>query len=246
MKITDSKVHDIFQHIGRLCRNKLMPCTVYCYGRYIYTLNEDYTVLLRFRLYNRIFPVPLSFAANDYDGSDQIEVKDGKICFIQEEGIWRQEKSCRTPDQTFSDVHQMYKSLSAKIEKKNRTIIGAWFIKCLNKDLSHIEFNTRNGKLFAIQRNIYNGGVKVIDRIGKPEGPPDINWIVEDFAEKVGIRVPDFLALFRFTPQLEIYWGEQKWPGVWVRSHYWQRPFTGIVSLCVYDEIGIVKEKENV
>ena len=162
MKLND-RLEDIFAHAVALQQAGRLRSTVYCIGRKVYILNQDHTVIMRFRL-RKVdqhkgelleFEQPVSFHANDYD-SKHVEYNDGKICFIQEsegERGFVRTKSCRTPDMTPEDVEELFKSYPVEIT--NTVQLHSKMLGLLDENLSHIEFSAQNGELKIIQRNVY-------------------------------------------------------------------------------------------
>ena len=233
----NNRLEDIFAHAVALQQSGRLRSTVYCLGRKVYILNQDHTVLLRFRL-RKIdkmeFETPVSFNANDYD-SKEVEVRDEKICFITSAAGFTRVKSCRTPSLSPDEVDLMFKSY--EVEEKNTVTLHSKMLPLLDENLSHIEFSCEDGELKIVQRNIYSGSVIEIKR-EKTGGLMEVTDQLEDFAP-TGLRTNDLLALFSFIDVLQFhFWGNGF---VVVDSKDERMPMRALVSRCRYDELGGTK-----
>jgi hypothetical protein len=230
-QVVNSRVEDIFAHAAALDQDGRLRNTIYCSGRRIYILNQDYTILIRFvlRKDEPEFVCPVSFRANDYS-SREFNVKDGRIEFVQREAKWISVKSCSTPDRTPEQVAALFQSIDRP--EVNTTIISKDMLPLVNDELSHIEISCEGGKLKLVQRNIYNGTVLALTK--QPENTLLNSDKLEDFAP-IGIRTGDFLALYSFVYHLRWHFT----PDVaWYENTDPKLRMTGVISQCLYDELG--------
>ena len=229
MKKVSNKVETIFAHAAALQQSGRLRNTIYCKKSFVYILNQDHTVLLRFPV-EKEFEAEASFNANDYD-SKQFQIVNGKICFVINKGELERTKSCRTPEFSPSDVRKLFQKL-LKSEKPFTTVnIGSNFLKCVDESLSHLEFSAAKNELIIRQRNIYTGSIITIKEKSK-------GLVAEQRVKKfkpMGIRTNDFLALFSFIQSLSVSFGKN---AIWVESKAGIR-FKGIISQCIYDELGV-------
>ncbi len=238
MKKANYRIEKIFAHAAALQQSGRLRNTIYGLKKSVYILNQDFTVLLRFplRRSENPFDSPISFAANDYD-SNIFEERDGKICFIQKYGDFVREKSCRIPGQLAADVQKTFKKFAASIKNKNKVTLNMDFVKCLDESLSHIEFSVRKGQLIIKQRNIYDGSVITITKKKKAGLGIASDASLKSF-KPIGIRTNDLLALFAFAESVSFYFSSK---GVtWFESEDRKMPFVGIISQCIYDELGVI------
>jgi len=123
MKITRA-IENIFSHAVALEQKGGFRNTIYVYGKEIFILNYDHTVLLRFRLRESevSFKNEISFHANDYD-SDQFYEENGKIVFVNEKEGFQRKKSCGIPGITFKEVKNIFLRYNQKSkDKENESI----------------------------------------------------------------------------------------------------------------------------
>lgn len=228
------RIENIFAHAAALDQAGRLRNTIYCIRNQIYILNQDFTVLLQFRLRKNEeaeFAHPVSFRANDYD-SRQFRENKGRIEFLRQEGKWQSVKSCATPERSPEDVQEMFRGIERP--DINAVVIGKEILPLINEELSHLEISVESGKLQVVQRNIYDGTVITIT-LKEMEGSLSIDRPkLKDFAP-LGIRTNDFIALYSFADHL-------RWrfaPDVaWVESTDPKLQMIGVISQCVYDELG--------
>jgi len=228
------RVENIFAHAAALQQNGRLKNTIYCLGDSVFIMNQDHTVLMRcpLRRGEKTFEHPVSFMASDYD-SNKFTEKDGRIVFIQKEGKYIRQKSCRTPDHSPKQVQKYYKDVVSSAKRCNKIVLDEDFIKLLDEELSHIEFKVEGGEFICQQRNIYSGSVVTIKQ-QKSDGLLAAEPL-KDFSS-IGVRTNDFLALFSFVGSVAFYFvGKDV---VLFESNEKAMPFTGIISQCVYDELG--------
>lgn len=235
MKLSD-RLEDIFSHAVALQQSGRLRSTIYGIGQKVYILNADHTVLIRFRLRktDRIeFDPPISFDANDYD-SKMITVEEGRICFTQEAAGWRRDKKCKTPETSPADVDKLFRSYEVEPQSSRTVTLHAQILPLLDENLSHIEFSCEDGKFKMVQRNIYSGTVSEIHR--KEEGGlMESSSKMDDF-HPIGLRTPDFLALFTFVDSLDFCFLSSGF--ICVDSRDPKMPMRAFVSECRYDELG--------
>lgn len=227
----------IFSHAVALQQSGRLRSLIFCQRTCIYILNQDHTILIRFPLQGgetSRFKHPVSFKANDYDSNEFTE-RDGQIIFKQKHGEYYRDKACRVPNLTGKEVSKMYKKLSQQGTKKNRVPINSDFLKCMNSHLTHLEFQGRKGKLICRQRDIYSGSMITITK-NLVKKTALFASTVQNFST-IGLRTTDFEALFSFTKTIYFYFAGKD--VVLFESKNAQMPFTGIISRCVYDELGV-------
>jgi hypothetical protein len=248
MKI-NNKIENIFAHAVALDQSGRLRNTVYCLNNLIFIMNSDNTVLLRFELNENVFEAPVSFRANDYD-SKKFYIEGDKIVFeTQDEGFVRK-KYCGTPEANANDIKNLYEGFPLPNKGTPVATFNKGLLKSINEDLSHIEFSGTESKLKIVQRNIYDGSLIEIFRSasgGLIDIAPD--WIPEDFGP-IGFRINDFIALYSFHDSIEFSftpWGWMSLKGL--ETKLGMVRMEGVVSWCVYDELGIleniVKETEH-
>jgi len=231
------RIEKIFSHAVALQQSGRLRSTIYCLRKFIYILNQDHTILIRFisRDAPSLFSSPVSFNANDYDAGD-FEEREGKIHFRKNVGDWIKEKSCRTPQFSPMNIHQLFKKYLTKLSKTNRVVFDESFQTCLDSNLSHIEFGSKDGNIMVKQRNIYAGSVTTIQPIEKHQLMGTQAAKLKPF-KPVGIRTNDFSALFQFVSAVIFYFSSKK--VLWFESTDKKLPFIGLIGHCLYDEIGI-------
>lgn len=233
MRLSD-RLEKIFSHAVALQQSGRLRSTIYCIGRTVFILNQDQTVLIKFRLRKTDkmeFNEPVSFNANDYD-SQEIEVRNGNICFIQRAAGFERVKSCQTPDMTPRAVRKLFKRRER--EPDNSITLHSTMLSLLDESLSHIEFSCVEGGLRIIQRNIYAGSV--IEIRAKAEG--GLFGAENDMVDfkPIGLRTNDFLALFTFVDSLKFHFLPKGL--IMVDSTDTRMPMRALVSKCRYDELG--------
>jgi len=235
------RIERIFAHAAALSQNSQSKNTIYCLGRYVYVVNQDQTVLLRFHVpKSEAFSHPVSFRADDYESPD-FQEKDGRIEFRTETDEYERVKSCGTPDRKPEDIQTLFKTIlknSNETDSWGEAVLSSEVIGLLEESLSHVEFSSRKGKLRLVQRNIYSGAtVTVRPKTLKQRGgfaELDPNSKSGDF-EPLGMRTNDFAALFLFTLSIRFTFKPNI---VLVESSDLRVEMEGFVSQCVYDQLG--------
>jgi hypothetical protein len=232
MHKVNKRVEDIFAHAAALQQNGRMRNTIYCRKKYIYILNQDDTILLKFRLRASevTFAHPISFHANDYD-SNQFYEKDGYIHFVTENETHQRIKRCGVPAQSPSQIHHKFQQLKPSTE--NAIEIGDSLLGFLDESLTHIEFSVVKGVLKIVQRNIYTGSIITIQEKSGQNNLVQTSSHLKDFAP-IAIRTKDFFALFSFTNVVSFCFGSDY---IWVENKNHKTPYVGVVGLCKYNEL---------
>ena len=105
-------LEEIFAHAVALTQSGHLRSTIYCAGKYVYIMNQDSTILLRF-LAPEPFPEPVAFYANDYD-SPEFYVKNGRVHFvkrIQDSAyIWTRTKTAGVPPEEIEEIINTFNS----------------------------------------------------------------------------------------------------------------------------------------
>lgn len=228
-------VEDIFAHAVALTQANRLKNTVYCKDNWVFILNYDNTILLRFELpeWNSPFKNPVSFNANDYDSNTFYE-EDGKIIFVSEVGGVERKKTISVPGASPDEIEQMffsYASLETCSVNFHRKMLEA-----LDEKLSHIELSVRDGTWKLIQRDIYSGSVIELTELKK--GLKRGKSIDHDVGP-IGIRTNDFIALFSFSDRVTFYLDPEHREYATVTGNKYG--MTGTIAFCVYDEVGDIK-----
>jgi hypothetical protein len=178
------------------------------------------------------FSYPLCFNANDID-SKSFESREDKICFIKQSGEYKREKLCKAPSIAPAKIGKLFKRKMEACKKESSITLTEKFVELLDDGLSHIEFSS-TGKFKAVQRDIYAGSLITITK-SKNKGLIKSSDKIKPF-KPVGIRTNDFIALYSFANSVCFYFGDKN--VVAFESKDNKMPFSGILSLCKYDEIG--------
>jgi hypothetical protein len=240
MSDVTKRIVKIFAQAQALQQNGRLKSTIYCLKKAVFIMNQDHTILIRFPLRSGETPFkkPVSFNANDYDSSQFVE-KDGNVVFTTSVGEYVREKSCRSPQFRPKYVKKLFGKLESDESLKsaeNNISLGSGLLKCLNDNLSHIEFRGKDGELKIVQRDIYAGSV--IRVTARTEDGLHKKRKIQDF-KAIGIRTNDFVSLFLFAETLRFTFASDKM--IWVVSKDPKMPFTAFVGGCVYDEMGMDK-----
>lgn len=242
----EKELETIFAYAVALEQAGRMKNTIYCYGKEVFILNYDKTILLRFELSPMVKPFEsmVGFNANDYDSSKFSE-KDGKIVFFRSGGGFERKKSCTVPGKNFNEVKALFEKFESLAPERMAVItLDRDILGLLEEGLSHIEFSSENKKLVLIQRDLYSGTIIRIDR--KKEGGLGLSSvkdvIKEDFVP-IGIRTNDFNALFTFSRELTFVFPNPTSGYCLVTGM--SGKMRGILSWCLYDELGIIAEVVN-
>lgn len=231
IKITDRTEIMMAQAVA-LSQNGMMKSTIHAKGKDLFILNMDDTILIQFQM-DQEFPQAISFFANDYESNNLI-LEDGKLSFMTHSSGYERKKTCPVPKINFNDVLE----ISNKFALPDKSIAISFnkdMLPLLNDELSHIEFSGKNG-LKIVQKNIYSGAKIEVEDITAKEGI--LGNTIPDF-ETIGIRTVDFKALFQLADQLTFY--IQKGHN-WISFSDSFNLFSGVLSTCIYDEIGYVAE----
>lgn len=236
MKVTN-KIETIFSQAVALNQSGRLRNTIYCIDSEIFILNSDNTILLRFPDTGLRFEVPVSFRANDYE-SKKFYTEGDKIVFETRRDGFVRKKSCGTPEAAPNDIRHIYEEFDrdipdAPVIRLNKAVLGV-----LDDNLSHIEFSGGAERLKIVQRNIYDGTLIEVTKERKGVFIADQDWIPKEFGP-IGIRTNDFIALFAFQNDIEFTFSN--WGYVPFRSLKGKFDMEGLMSWCVYDEMGNVE-----
>lgn len=232
MKI-DARIETIFAHAAALDQSGRLRSTIQVNKRYIYILNTDKTVLMRFALPASApyFASKVTFNANDYD-SVEFDQEGDQVNFTQRGSEYIRTKSCGIPDQP--DMEEIFACFD--LPEDNKLVLTKELTTFLNPSLSHTEFRIENREPIIIQRNIYDGTmIKIIRREcgGFNVGPVD--EIGDSEFGPIGVRTNDFLALFTFNDLIEMHFGS----GLsYCRVRGRNFRMDCVIAFCLYDEMG--------
>lgn len=238
MNTVTKRIEMIFAQAVALQQSGRLRSTIYCQGSNVYILNQDRTVLIRFPLRDRelsCFQGPVSFNANDYD-SDSFTEEKGRVVFRQKHGEYRRDKSCQAPDLSGKDVLRIFQEQMKQVSRDNGVSLNKDFLRCLDEDLSHVEFQGVKGQLVCRQRNIYSGTIITVTKDAPKSKVLFASKPVKDFPV-IGLRTNDLLALFSFADSIQFCFSGKRI--VLFENKDVRMPFTGVISRCVYDEIGV-------
>jgi len=229
-------LESIFSYAVALEQSGRQKNTIFGFEDVIYILNADKTVLLKFKLTSKELKQMIAFTANDYDSQD-FYFEDGAIVFVQKGTEFERKKRCKAPDQTFKDAEVLYQKFAAHDSFQASIAFYKDSIALLNENLSHVEFFSKEKKLYILQRDIFAGSVIELTRketsgLGVELSEDEIK---EDFGP-IGMRTNDLFALFAFNKRVKInFLPPAKGYFVIEGDHY---GMTGIVAGCLYDDIG--------
>ena len=234
--VANVRMESIFAQAAALQQNGRLRNIVYGYNKYIYIMNQDRTLLLRFPLTrsNEVsFKEPISFHANDYV-ANTFFFKDGHIHFVSENKKYRSVHKCKAPEHSPKDIHEYFIKKRKEIPLKNRIDFSEEMLPLIRNELTHLEIQAKGGKVRFLQRDIYAGSKVIITPLSQEgKGLLDLNDF-EDFGP-VGIRTNDFLALFSFTNSVSFFFSNENVIGI--KNNDRKLEYTGILSLCRYNEL---------
>lgn len=225
-------IEKIFSHAVALQQNGNLKNTIYGFKNFIYILNQDHTVLLKF-VTKHTWENPIGFKANDYDNNN-FSVEQDRIIFIKKDGDYIREKSCKTSDISPKKIHKMFKRSTKEVELKNPVIISKDILNLLDDQLSHLEFQCEKGEFSVKQRDIYSGSLITV-KPNKEKSVGVFDKKISDF-KTVGMRTSDFIALFTFVGSIAFYFEQEGI--IHLESKDAKFKFKGLVSKCIYDELG--------
>jgi hypothetical protein len=242
----DSRIETIFSHAVALNQSGRLRNTIYVIEKEIYILNSDRSVLLKFTLPASALPFnnPISFKASDYD-SNKFYEKDGKIVFQSKNGEYVKEKSCGVTGTQPDTVRDMFSNFSIPTEDRITIKLSSKVLSLLDEQCSHIEISIVDKKLELIQRNIYDGTVIRIVKEETGLGLGAGDTMPYDYGP-IGLRTPDFVALFSFNDLLSFHLSKDAPEYIRVVGRNYK--MQGVISCCLYDEMGTIltlKENDN-
>ncbi len=231
------KMERIFSHAVGLQQSGRLRNAIFCIKNFIYIMNQDHTILMRFWV-AQPFEKSMGMYANDYESNNFKPIDNGsKIVFTTKDGAYIKKKTCKAAHLTPIKVHKLFKRLNKQFKQENGLNLTSQFLKMLNDGLQHIEFKIKKGKFLTIQRDIYSGTFITVERVGD-ESKLMKDKKLKDFGP-TGIRTNDFVALFSFSDSITFYFTGKN--TIWFQSNDPKMPFTGVLSQCIYDELGKVE-----
>lgn len=233
--MSTKKLERIFSHAVALHQAGRLRSAIYAHKKRVYVLNMDKTVLLRFIQDENPFNDPIGFTANDYD-SHSFEAKDGQVVFTQRIEGFERRKSCRPPEHTFKEVHNLFQKYQTD-QDSTVIIIQKPLLDLLEENLSHLEVSTRDGSLVVTQRDIYTGTVIEVERVAEGGfGLTITRDSVEDEVQPFGLRTNDLMALFSFCDEVQLRFPENGAGYCLLEGDKYK--MRGVISHCLYDELG--------
>jgi hypothetical protein len=229
MKI-DPITEKMFAQAVALAQNGNMKNTIHCFGKEIFILNMDSTILIRFKSPQE-FPEMFSFFANDYE-SPRIHIQNGQVVFKSTSDGVKRTKVCPSPKTDFKEVRniweQCWKTWSG--QKKIPVNVTKSMVSLLEPGLSHVELSKDKGPFVLIQRDIYSGSrieIEKSDGLLAGDNIPSFG--------PIGIRTADLIGLYTFTATLTLYI-QPKNNFIYFEDNTGR--MSGILALCLYDELG--------
>jgi hypothetical protein len=241
--LNELEMERIFSYAVALEQLGRQKNTIHCWENVVYILNSDKTVALRFESSDNLFKNPVGFYANDYD-SPNFTVEGSSIVFLQKGEEFLRKKKCRIPNQTFQEVEDLFYKFYNGKDTPWKISFHKESLDLLNPDLSHVEFMAKNGAINILQRDIYAGTIIKLERKLIPEGL----GIVEaednlpESISPIGMRTGDFYSLFNFNDRVDIFFPEG---GKFFLIEGAHNKMTGIVSGCLYDDIGTIEDLQE-
>lgn len=236
LKIT-KRTELMFAQAVALAQSGRMKSHIHASGRVLYVANMDNTILLRFTP-DMEFTQPISFFANDYE-SPHMELGPEGVTFITTKHGYTQRKTVGVPKTTFQEVDAIW-------GKHTNTSVHAITIRkeigqLLDSELSHVEFHKDKNTLALVQKNIYTGARVEVRDTQSANGFISVHSFPPNF-KPVGIRTADLLALFTFVDTITFHpQGGQNW--MFLRDN--AGLVSGILSTCLYDELGYFAESST-
>lgn len=235
MKKIDAITETIFSHAVALESSGRLKNTIYGIKNHVFVLNSDHTVLLRFTLPRNATPFKksISFKADDYDSSTFYE-EDGLIVFVQKSGDMTRKKFCGKAPMSPEEVEGLFDKYD--LNPANSIAVHKDTLSLLNDSLSHIEISGKKGSPIIIQRDIFSGNIIELqrDKVGG-FGISKKDDIKKDFGP-LGLRTGDFMALFAFNDEVTFQF--KNGPSSYSVVNGKNFDMVGVVSLCLYDEMG--------
>jgi hypothetical protein len=237
MLVREYSTEQIFSYAVALDQSGRNKNMVFAYGKVVYILNNDKTILLRFSTKRDKFETPVSFFASDYD-SPNFKMEGDQIVFIQSKGGFERNKQVNVPESTFVEIDKKFSDLWASFDKeKCQVSIRKEMLELLDESLSHIEFVGKNKELLIVQRDIFSGAIITLRKQTETGlGLSMIEEISQDFTP-IGMRTNDFFALFSFNDEIKLKFFSDYFL---VKGN--SNEMEGIVALCIYDNLGYIKQ----
>lgn len=243
MKIS-SYIEAVFSIALALYQSGRLRSTIHCGKNYIYILNMDNTVLIRYELKEK-FPYIFSFFANDYESNKLRVMEDGseRVIFLTKSAGYKRKKVCPAPKNLFDDVEKIWKNLKSERSKDSLVIdFNREIVDLLDMNLSHLEFSKRkDSELKMKQRDIYSGSIITITEDKKDDL---LFEKVRGELEAKGLRTSDFVGIFTLEKTLKFHFDNKK-DFLYVEGRHGK--MKGFLSLCKYDELNVlekIKEKK--
>jgi len=257
-----SKLQHIFSFAVALEQNGRLRNTIYCHKQTIYVINQDHTVIIRFPIKDIVvkkdgdlsFENPVAFRANEFEGK-WISIEKDKICFHSKDGSFTAVKKCVAPSLSFEEIDAVFIRHMKKKDKRFSIEISRGIWNHLDESLSHIEFRVKKHEWLIVQRNIFDGSVRVISKT--PSTSEDVSkQLTEEITPQTSSKLPrrmgaiavrsgDLRAMFegKFKGKngsLHLIF-EKKKPVILIDNSKSTGPndpkFQAIIATCIYDEL---------
>lgn len=214
--------------IGRL------NATVYWKEDAVIILNSDNTLLVKFEELRPSRKDEVSFYVKDYEGMN-IQTDKGEVIFTSSNDLYEKQKCCIVPPYGFDrlddilDEHKSHKTGGVEMMDVSDKLLSL-----LDEGLSHVEFVFKDEEMIIVQRDIYTGQrLEIREKSNDGLFSPTKNHRGKGL-DKIGFRTKDIQSLFLLNPFVCFYFVSPNY--TWVENK--QEHFKGILSNCIYDQLG--------
>jgi len=245
------RLERVFSHAMALDQSGRFRNVVYIVGKYVYLMNTDHTVLLRFEIPGGEEPFvdPIGFRASDYDSPHFYE-EDGRIVFEQKEGTLKRTKTCSVSEgESPEEAARLFRRLWATKDGDSLGLVySEEVLGLLSDSLSHIEWTSDGaGGPRLTQRDLYTGNIIRIDTEAEQGFVGSGNSQLPEDWGPIGMRTPDFFALFSFQKSVQFIFSGDPSRG-YCKFTGQHMGMQGVISFCLYDEmiqVSTVDQEEN-
>ena len=228
-------LEDIFTHAIALDGNTRLKNEIHCDGKFVYIINYDRTVMLRFDS-PKSFKEYVSFYASDYDSPNFR--REGDMVVFERKSRRKnyiKKKSCKMPSENVLEIFNTF------YDEENLPPLVADLTSEITEELDpvlgHIEFVSNGKKPRFLQKDLFAGATIEVDSVNV-KGFSLLEDEVElgEF-EPIAIRTNDFFALFTFCGRIKFRLSNEGYFIVEGDSF----GMKGIIAGCIYDDVGKIK-----
>lgn len=211
-----------------------MKNVIVCKKKIIFIFNFDKTILLRFNLPGGedVGDEEIIFDAGNYD-SPTFKIENGIITFeslVKDEYI-KKTRCVSKKGISFQTLWGLFRKYAIADTPLSFTLREG-ILTALKEDLSHVEIHYDNG-IKVVQKDIFSGVITEIE-----ERKTNLNLSQDELEpfEPIGLRTVDLIALFNFDKAVKFSFS----PGAnfFVVEGLSAQIMKGVVSWCLYDELG--------